>query len=191
MNTNKSITANFVKIYTLTLSTSPIESGIINAKPGSYDAGTRVDLSVTPSFPYYPVNWKGTDNDNVFPTKVTMNNNTSVTAFFAKLTQLPAKTASGGIMAGTSKASPIASVPIQLNQYDWLQGEIVFSSEATSPPTIASIQDPTGKTVKDLGRFTQTTFSFMAEISGTYTVVFQNQSSYWANYSIKYTIGGK
>lgn len=191
IDSEKAVIANFIKQYTLKLSSDPSEGGSITPGSGLYDAGTQVKLNPIPSFPYYPKNWIGADNNDIFPTTVTMNNDTSVAVIFARATESTLQTASGGIMAGTDKASPISSVPIQLNQYDWLQGEIVFKSQATNPPTIAYIQSPSGNKVKDLGRFTQKTFSFMAETSGTYTIVFENKSWYWANYNFDYTIWSK
>jgi len=187
---DKTIIANFIKQYYLNLSTDPVAGGVINADSGYYDANSRVVLSITSSFPYYPTRWEGTENDAVFPTTVTMNNNTSVTAYFDKSVALSSDTATGGIMAGTSKASPTSSVSIHLNKHEWLQGEIIFSSNWASAPTKAYIQDPSGELVNDLGRFKQKTFSHMAETSGIYTIVLSNESWYWASYKFNYTIWG-
>ncbi len=193
MNTDKNVTANFVKIYTLTLSSKPIEGGVINAKSGSYDAGIKIDLSVTPAFRYYPDYWTGTDNDNVFPTTVTMKGNISATANFAPcIIKGETKTVPHGVLASNNQIyADTASIPIQLNQYDWVRGQIIFDTTAGAQPTFL-VRDPSGKTIyPDSGTIPQTIFTFFAQTTGPYTILIQNKAIWAAGYNLTYTIWGK
>jgi hypothetical protein len=88
MNGDYSITANFVAIYDLTISST--EGGSVT-EPGegtfTYDAGTVVDLVATPDDGYRFVEWTGdvsTIGDvTAAATDITMSGNYSITASFA------------------------------------------------------------------------------------------------------------
>lgn len=190
MDGNKNVTAYFTKLYTLTLAASPSDGGIINAKSGVYDAGTKVNLYTTPSFPYYLKNWIGADNNNAANTTVTMNNDTAVTAIFAQGTKGTTQKAAGNVYIDPRSATT-ESVQIQLNQFDWVQGEIIIVTSTPITPFRSYIQDPAGNLVKDFGSAAQTNFSFMAQTTGRYTVVFQNNSVWYAGYTLTYAIWGK
>lgn len=189
MDSDKTITAYFIKQYTLKLSSDPSEGGSVTPGTGLYDAGTQVELNAIPSFPYYPKNWTGADNNDINPTTVTMNSDRSVTAIFeptlkGQLQKLSGNVAGGDLAVGPPH-SPIASIPIQLNQYEWVQGEIIVG---TNPPVSAYIQDPTGKVLKDFGSPGQANFTFMAETTGPYTITFKNTNMFWSVYNLSYTI---
>lgn len=189
MDSDKNITANFTKVYTLTVASSPSDGGTINTKGGVYDAGTKVDLNATSTFPYYLKNWIGVDNNAVNPSKVTMDGDRAVTAVFAKATPVPLQKVSGSLHAGTGAGGagphPIDSIAIQLAQYEWVQGEIVVS---TNPAISAFIKDPAGNVVKDFGAPGHASFMFMAKLSGPYTITFQNKSIFYGDYSLTYTV---
>ncbi len=190
---NKLVTAYFTKIHKLTTSSVPSDGGTINPVGGVYDAGTKVDLSLTPSFPYYPTTWTGADNNNVFPTKVTMDDDKHVTATFARSVEGPPRKASGVVYRDSLGRTPtIVSIKIQLNQFEWVQGEIIFQTPNTAnTPVRAYIQDPAGNIVKDFGSIKQTNFNFMAAAAGQYTVVLQNESIWYASYNLTYSVWGK
>ena len=87
MNGDYSITANFVAVYDLTISST---TGGSVTTPGvgtfSYDAGTVVNLVATANSGYYFTNWTGDvgtiANVNAPTTTVTTNDNYSITANF-------------------------------------------------------------------------------------------------------------
>lgn len=76
-----------------------------------------------------------------------------------------------------------ASIPIVLNQNEKVQGEI------TKPYLTATIQNPDGKTIKDLGSAQVTQFSFNADLSGRYLIVLNSTNSNMNTaYSLKYWV---
>jgi uncharacterized repeat protein (TIGR02543 family) len=86
MNANKNITANFVKVYTLTVSANPTEGGSISPNSGSYDEGSSVVLTAIPASGYVFDQWSGDVSGNTNPVTITMNDNKSVTAIFISST---------------------------------------------------------------------------------------------------------
>ena len=84
MNTNKSVTATFIKVYTLTTSVSPAEGGSVSPSSGTYDEGTSVILTAIPASGYRFDHWSGDVSGNVTSVTITMNANKNVTATFIK-----------------------------------------------------------------------------------------------------------
>jgi len=87
MNGDYSVTANFVAVYHLTISST---AGGNVTTPGvgnfTYDKGTVVSLNATPDAGYHFVNWTGNvstiANVNAAATTITMNGDYSITANF-------------------------------------------------------------------------------------------------------------
>ncbi|MDD5700857.1 MAG: InlB B-repeat-containing protein [Dehalococcoidales bacterium] len=103
------LTANFARVYTLTIRTF---GGAIKS-PGesshSYPAGTVVDLQVTPDKGYEFVNWTG-DTTGIEDTKsaqttITIKKDCSITANFARIYKLTVNKASGGWIAKPGEGS--------------------------------------------------------------------------------------
>ncbi len=90
MNSNKSVTANFVQSgsanYTLTINVSPQGSGVVYLNPsgGVYTAGTQVTLTATANSGYVFSSWSGDLTGTTNHTTITMNSNKSVTANFTQ-----------------------------------------------------------------------------------------------------------
>ena len=90
MNGDYSITANFMAVYDLTISST---AGGSATTPGAgtftYDGGTVVNLVATANSGYYFSNWTGDvgtiNNVNAPTTTVTMNDNYSITANFEQI----------------------------------------------------------------------------------------------------------
>ncbi len=162
MDNNKSIVAYFIKQYTLNISANPSGAGSVSPGTGVYDANTRVQLSASQTFPYIFSNWVGTDNDTANPTNVTMTSDKSISCNFIKVSPSPWKEVKGVVARGGS-----TSVPIELNQNDYVEGEIVQSTFTVF------IQDPTGKTIKDFGYVQQANFLITAQVSGRYNIILQ------------------
>jgi len=184
---NKTITAYFIKQYTLNVSSDPSEGGSVTPGTGLVDAGTKIQFAAVPSFTYYLKNWVGTGSNNDVSPSMTINNDTSVTAIFERCEKGESKTSSGPV-SNDERWSPVTSVPILLNQFDWIQGEIVFATPNNrSTPIRSYIQDPAGNILNEFGSSRQSNFSFMAQTTGNYNVVFQNNSIWWAGYTLTYT----
>jgi uncharacterized repeat protein (TIGR02543 family) len=82
MDSNKSVTANFIRRYTLTLSAGA--GGTTEPGPGTYiyDQGTQVSLKAVPASGYDFSSWSGDVSGTTNPITVTMDSNKSVTANF-------------------------------------------------------------------------------------------------------------
>jgi alpha-tubulin suppressor-like RCC1 family protein len=101
MNGNYSITANFVAVYNLTISTT---AGGTVTTPGVgtfiRDAGTVVNLVATPAAGYRFDNWTGDvgtiANVSAAATNITMNGNYSITANFVRQYNLTITSTAGG-----------------------------------------------------------------------------------------------
>jgi len=110
MNGDYSITANFMAVYDLTISST---TGGSVTTPGAgtftYDGGTVINLVATANSGYYFINWTGDvgtiTNVNAPTTTVTMNDNYSITANFEQIP--PGKVAlTTSSTAGGSVATP-------------------------------------------------------------------------------------
>jgi hypothetical protein len=82
INTDKSVTANFIKVYTLTTSVSPAGGGSVSPGSGTYDEGTSVILNAIPATGYAFDYWSGDISDNITPADIVMDSSKSVTAVF-------------------------------------------------------------------------------------------------------------
>jgi preprotein translocase subunit YajC len=90
MNGDYSITANFVAVYDLTISSTAGGSVIVpGAGTFTYDGGTVVNLVATANSGYYFIIWTGDvgtiTNVNAPITTITMNDNYSITANFEQI----------------------------------------------------------------------------------------------------------
>jgi hypothetical protein len=115
MNSNKTISANFVRQYTLTMKVSPTGGGTITPTVGThtYDAGTVVNLTATPSASYRFVNWAGgVANPSSATTTVTMNSNKTISANFVR--QYTTSDPEGIACGGTCTASYATGTQVTL-----------------------------------------------------------------------------
>jgi Divergent InlB B-repeat domain len=97
MNSNRSVTANFIQIstqYQLTTNVSPSGSGTLNFNPPccTYNAGTQVTITASAASGYQFSSFTGVDSSTGSTGYVTMNGNRSVTGSFT-----PTSTTSGGV----------------------------------------------------------------------------------------------
>ena len=184
IDSDKTVIASFVKQYRLSLAGEPIEAGGVPDVAGLHDEGTKIALNATPNFPYYPKTWVGADTD-INPTTVTMNADKSVTVIFEPTIEGEPQNIFGSLSSGQVKTNPTDSIPIELKQYEWVQGEIILD---VNPPISTVIKDPNGKVIKNFGSVKQANFSFMAEFAGRYTITFTTTSIFWSNYNLTYTI---
>lgn len=82
MDSSKSITANFVRQYTLIIAAGT--GGTTNPSPGTYthDSGTQVSVTATANSGYQFSGWSGSASGTTNPITITMDNDKSVTANF-------------------------------------------------------------------------------------------------------------
>jgi len=181
INAKKVITANFIKQYTLSVSTDP-NAGIVSQNGGNFDAGTTINLTATPVFPYAFENWTGADDNNINPTTVTMNADKSVSASFVPLKKQPPVQNSGNTYR-------TATISINLNKYEWVQGTVNLPDTGL-PAHAAYIQGPDGNKIKDFTTVGTDSFQIMASVSGTYTIDIEANfmSSWGTNYNVTYTV---
>jgi hypothetical protein len=179
MDANKTVTAYFVKQYTLKVSSNPNDGGTINISNGVYDTGTQIKITGTQIFPYAFNNWSGTDTDAVNPTTVTIDSDKSIICNFVKLIPGDWNVESNFVYRGGTN-----TFSIELNQYAYVEGSI------SGYLTHVWIQDPTGATIKDLGSVSQTNFLITAQVPGRYSIILQNtdQMTLKYDYTIKYRI---
>ena len=83
MSADRSVTAHFVRRYTLTASASPPTAGSVSGG-GAYDAGTSVTVTARPNAGFAFERWLG-DCTGTEACSVTMNANRSVTALFTAI----------------------------------------------------------------------------------------------------------
>jgi hypothetical protein len=124
MNSNKTITANFVWTdarYTLTVDIAPNEGGRITIVPsqpaGGYIASKRVTITATASAGYKFSQWEGDLTGTTNPASLVMDKNKTITAIFSPLYRL------------TVNANPIGSGTVALEPAQpaegYLEGTIV------------------------------------------------------------------
>ncbi|WP_240676236.1 InlB B-repeat-containing protein [Botryobacter ruber] len=138
MTSNKSITATFVAVYSLSVSTSG--SGTVAKSPNqaTYTSGSTVSLTATPASGYAFTGWSGDASGTANPLLVTMNSNKNITATFTALPSGPQVT--GFVLVDASTEQDIRPVS---------NGDIIALSSLpdtklnirgnTSPSTVGSV----------------------------------------------------
>jgi hypothetical protein len=101
INTNKNLSASFIRIYNLTAAVSPAGSGAISPSSGIYDEGSNAVITAAPAAGYRFDHWVGDASGNVNPLTVNMNAGKNITAAFVKVYSLTAlvSPAGGGSVA--------------------------------------------------------------------------------------------
>ncbi len=149
MRGDRSVAANFVIGYSLTLTTNPTDGGTITSNPlpnsdGLYPTDATVSLTANPKPNYFFDRWSGAAIGAASPIYITITENTSVTASFSTsgrrvklttsvtptdygtVTVQPAPDGDGMYAAGT--VVKLTAVPAQGKLFDSWAGD-VFSSE--------------------------------------------------------------
>lgn len=87
MNSNLSITGNFLALPTYTLTLATNGQGTINLIPsgGSYLSNFVVTVTATPATGWVFTSWSGSTNVSANPLSITMDTNNSLTGTFAQL----------------------------------------------------------------------------------------------------------
>lgn len=169
MDANKSLTANFVKIWNLSATCSPDGSGSINPGSGTYDDGAKLMLTATAKFPYAFDHWSGSNNDKSNPTSVTISADKSVTGNFRELSPGPEQSRSVEYYGWQ------ITYPVNLKKGQWIQGGMRSDKEAIPLYLI----DPLSNVVLDLGKSTSTSFTYQAQMDGTHNIILGYSSVFW------------
>jgi uncharacterized repeat protein (TIGR02543 family) len=106
MDSNKSLTANFIQQYTLTIAAGT--GGRTDPSQGSYicDVGTQVSVRAIPNSGYRFNSWSGDASGTTNPITITMGSDKSVTANFTKEEE---KKKGGCFIATAAYGSPLHS----------------------------------------------------------------------------------
>jgi uncharacterized repeat protein (TIGR01451 family)/uncharacterized repeat protein (TIGR02543 family) len=96
MNGNKTVTANFIRQYTLIIAAG--SGGTTSPVPGTYtyDEGTSVSIQATAATGYRFLGWSGDASGTANPTAITMNGDKTVTANFMRQYTLTIAAGAGG-----------------------------------------------------------------------------------------------
>ena len=132
MNANKSVTATFIRVYTLTTSVEPAQGGSVFTGRGTYDEGTSVILTAIPASGYRFDHWSGDASGNVTSVTLTMNANKNVTATFIKIYTLtisvePAGSGSvspGGGPYDEGTSVVLTAIPASGYRFDHWSGDV-------------------------------------------------------------------
>jgi uncharacterized repeat protein (TIGR02543 family) len=88
MDSNKSVTANFIRIYNLDTSVEPLDAGSVEPLDGLFDSGLLLKLTATPSEGYRFDCWGGSASGTDNPLNITMNGDKNVIAHFVEVYNL-------------------------------------------------------------------------------------------------------
>jgi uncharacterized repeat protein (TIGR02543 family) len=84
MDSNKSISVTFIRIYNLTTSKNVAAGGTVSPDKGIYDIGTEVTITATPASGYRFDKWTGDISGNTPSVKITMSSDMNAIANFIK-----------------------------------------------------------------------------------------------------------
>jgi uncharacterized repeat protein (TIGR02543 family)/uncharacterized delta-60 repeat protein len=107
MDSDKSITANFVRQYTLTIAAGT--GGTTDPIPSTYihDSGTQVSVKATPNSGYQFSGWSGSVSGTTSPITITMDADKSATANFTAIPKPPEEKKKGCFIATAAYGSPL------------------------------------------------------------------------------------
>jgi uncharacterized repeat protein (TIGR02543 family) len=111
MNADKTVSAVFVKTYSLSVTISPLTGGSVFPSSGIYDLGSNITLTATPALGYRFDHWEGAAAGNVTYISVIMDANKSITAVFIKTYDLTVTTspAEGGSVSPSDGTYDVGS----------------------------------------------------------------------------------
>jgi uncharacterized repeat protein (TIGR02543 family) len=82
MNADKTVTANFVKTYTLNVAVSPAAGGAVSINGGVYDSGATVTIAAAAATGYAFDHWEGDATGTTTSITITITGNKNITAVF-------------------------------------------------------------------------------------------------------------
>jgi len=154
MNSNKTITANFLRQYKLIIATSL--GGTTDPAPGTYiyDAGTQVKISTSPETGYVFYKWSGDASGTENQITITMNSDMTITANFTIRTEmrsgilevvagstLQAKDLNVVTFAGSANIDQNGSFSVKASYAEKYQ-LLFFNSKTSDNPVYIGIYNP-------------------------------------------------
>lgn len=149
MDSDKEVTARFIKQYTLT--TSSEEGGSIDPAPGTYtyDSGASVTVTAVPDKGYIFAGWSGSVSGSANPVVLTMNSDKEVKARFKKIFTLTVAAGEGGTtdpVPGTyafeeGAEAGITAVPETHYVFEAWSGDVSAEKAADNPLTLIMDRD--------------------------------------------------
>jgi hypothetical protein len=146
MDSDKSITANFIRQYTLTITSEP--GGTTDPTPGTYtfDAGTEVAITAIPENGYRFGGWSGDVSSTDNPITIAMNSDISIKANFIRQYTLTLTSGAGGTTDPTPATYTfdagakvtISAIPENGYRFGGWSGDV---SSTDNPITIAMNSD--------------------------------------------------
>ncbi len=82
LDADKTVTASFIKTYTLTVAVNDAAGGTVSDVSGTYDTGSTVTITATPAEGYVFSGWEGDITSTDATIEVTMNADKNITAKF-------------------------------------------------------------------------------------------------------------
>ena len=137
MNGNKSVTATFIKVYTLTILVDPAAGGSVSPTGGIYDDGAIVTLTATAASGYHFDHWSGDASGIITTINITMNGNKSVTATFVTGIA-PAVNISVNVKKSASGSTRPGVAAMTLPESCALKGKTGFKSATVRPFFVSS-----------------------------------------------------
>jgi len=175
INSDKNITAVFIKIYTLNITIQPAGGGTVSSGNNTYDEWTRITLTATAAAGYRFDHWEGGISSNLTTISFTMDANKNITAVFIKLVRLTVTiTPEGGgtVSSGNGTYDIGANVTLTAAPaagYIFDHWEMVGSDNVTSNPitiTMSADKSVTAVFVASTGLTGSPTNATRAIISG-------------------------
>jgi uncharacterized repeat protein (TIGR02543 family) len=119
MDSDKTVTANFVRVYKLTISVNGGGTTSPSAGVHTYQYGTTITVTASPSTGWRFVNWTGdVANPDSWSTSIVMNGDNSITANF-EITETSTYHNLTVIISGSGTTTPSAG------QYSYAEGSLV------------------------------------------------------------------
>jgi uncharacterized repeat protein (TIGR02543 family) len=148
MNGNKTLTANYTKKLTLTISIPSGDGTVTLSAQGPYASGAQVTLTPTPvNSGYIFTGWNGDASGSANPLTVTMNGNKNITANFAAAVTLNFD-AQGGtnpasiqVASGSTLGSKLPGTPANFsncNFVGWFSASNNTGTQLTATTTLTS-----------------------------------------------------
>ncbi len=82
LSADKTVTASFIKVHTLTVTASPGGGGSVTPSGGAYDAGTSITLTAMPAAGYVFDHWEGDISGTAVSVTITMTGDKNIAAVF-------------------------------------------------------------------------------------------------------------
>ena len=188
MDTDKSVTANFARVFDLTVASSPANGGtVFPSGTTSYVSNSQVTLTARPGYGYGFSGWDG-DCSGSGPCELTMDDNKSVTANFIKqfvLTAVASPSTGGEVSPpGTTQHAEGTEVTVTAGPAEGY-GFSGWSGACSGTDACIVIMD--GDKTVTANFFTRFTLTTMAEPSSGGTVSPEGTTSYDAGSEVTVT----